>query len=123
MPSVVDIKIGKGERGTIDKLVASRAHRFPGAEHPMFRGIEPEYLWRWNGLPGTVSDETLLGDLPEGATPLLWAVKPEHVVAATIARGRGRIDVCLLKLRHRIDRQGEVYDPVAERVLANLLGK
>lgn len=121
-PYIVDVAMGRGEgRGGIDKVVSSRVHRFDGVEHPMLRNIEPEYLWRWNGLPGTVSDETILGDLPEGATPLLWAFRQTNVVAATLPEGSGRYDVCLLMLRDRITRGAPTYDPVAERVLVNLL--
>jgi len=106
-----------------DKIVTSRAFAFEGVDHPMLANIRPEYLWRWNGLPGTILDGIVVP--APGLKPvrkLLWGGKPENTAALRLPLGKGEIVFCQLKVRGRVGRASPAYDPVAERVLSNLLG-
>ncbi len=101
----------------------SRVFPHPGAIHPMLAGVPPEWLMRWNGLPGTVARGPLTGPGVEQGVPILWAVEPGTQVAveALTASGDGRVLFCQLDLQGRA-LPGASKDPVAERVLLNLLG-
>jgi len=103
--------------------VASRAFAYPDAKHPMLRGIRREFLMRWNGRPNAVTKRRLHGDLLEKGTKLLWSGKPENTVAHNLPIGKGEIVVCLLEVKGRITRSEAKYDPVAERIVTNLLAK
>ena len=103
------------------KEYSSRAFPYPGAEHRMLDGIDPEYLKRWNGLPGRVADKAIEGDVLKQGRKLLWIETPEHVVAHALPLGKGEIVICYLKLKPRILSEADAYDPVAEAVLVNLL--
>ena len=88
----------------------------------MLAGVAGEYLKRWNGLPGTIADECVLsGDAIKRGQKLLWIAKPKNTVALSVPMGRGEIVICLLHIRGRVTRDGGTYDPVAERILVNLL--
>jgi hypothetical protein len=95
----------------------SRVFPHPGADHPMLAGIRADWLRRWNGLPGTVAVAKIEGPAVERGTSLLWAVEPKTTVVAEVpaTKGGGKLLFCQLDLR------GRVADPVAERILLNLL--
>ena len=108
-----------------DLLPFSRVFAYEGVEHPMLAGIDREWLMRWNGLPGTVAVSEFYGPALEGAEKLLWGRKPELTVAAEVpaAAGDGKVLFCQLDLQEHMCPSSERYDPVAERVLFNLLGE
>jgi hypothetical protein len=103
---------------------ASRLFPLPGAkDHPMLTGIDPEYLKRFNGLAGTIADRPLYGPALKKATRLLWGDNPKLTYAASIPIGKGEIILCQLHLKRRLDRNNKHYDPVAEPILLNLIGR
>ncbi len=101
----------------------SRVFAYPDARHLLLDGIRPECLMRWNGLPGTVAMGRLEGPAMAGATKILWVREPKTTVAAEvpIARGKGTILFSGMHVQERLDRSKPRYDPVAERVLINML--
>ena len=101
----------------------SRAFLYPGTGHSMFAGIQPEWLMRWNGLPGTVAAGSLDGPGMEAATKILWVREPKTCVAAEVpvVGGKGTILFSQLGVQRHVDRSKPGYDPVAERVLINIL--
>jgi len=86
--------------------------------------IDPQWLLRWNGLPGTVARGKIDGDVMKQAKPILWAKEPTTVVMASVpaASGKGTI---LFSLLNFYDFGNEVSvvarDPVAARLLLRLL--
>ena len=80
-----------------------------------------EFLWRWNGLPGSTARGDLSGELPAPSKPILWAQDPNRVVVASVEEGAGKIIVCLLDFSSRLKRSDKAYDPAARRVLLNVL--
>ena len=88
-------------------------------------GIDPQWLIRWNGLPGTVAFGAIEGAAMARAEKILWAREPKTTVMAAVpaATGDGRILFSQLDLQRRVDPSKPNYDPVAERVLLNLLGR
>ena len=102
----------------------SRVFPHKGVEHALLADIAPTWLTRWNGLPGTVAVASLQGPALKGATRLLWVQDPKAIVAAEVpaAAGGGRILFAQLDVQRRLDRSTPRYDPVAERVMLNLLG-
>ena len=102
---------------------ASRAFAFPKVKHPMLAGIKREYLMRWNGIPHEITQRRVYGPLLAKGTKLLWADAPKNTVAMNLPTGKGDIVVSLLRVKTRIDRKSKTYDPVAERVVTNLLAK
>jgi len=95
----------------------------PLKESPL-AGVDPQWLVRWNGLPGTVAFGTLEGEVMERAEQVLWAREPKTTVMALVpaASGGGRILFSQVDLQRRVDRASPRYDPAAERVLLQLLG-
>ncbi len=116
-PEVCDVKIGKGRR-------FSRVFPHKPAGHLMLAGLDPEWLIRWNGYPGTVGLAPLEGPSMARAEKLLWAREPNTTVAAMVpaAEGGGRILFVQLDLQRRVDPSTPSYDPVAERLLLKVLG-
>jgi hypothetical protein len=78
---------------------------------------------RWNGLPGTVAIGSLEGPALAGAEKILWVREPETCVAAEVpvAGGKGTILFAQLDVQRHVDRSQPECDPVAERILVNLL--
>ena len=78
---------------------------------------------RWNGLPGTVVVAKVEGRAVEAGTPVLWAVKPGVTVVAEVpsASADGSVLFCQLDLQSHVSAASRTYDPVAERILLNLL--
>ena len=101
----------------------SRVFAYEGATHAMLSGIDPAWLMRWNGLPGTVATAALQGPAMEGAEKILWASDTTSTVVAEIpaATGGGSILFSQLDIRRHLDRTKPGYDPVAERIMLNLL--
>jgi len=110
-----DVRVGQ-TRG-------SRVFRHENVSAPMLSGIRPQWLVRWNGLPGTVAVGHLEGPAMEGAEKILWVREPTTCVAARIpiAKGTGTILFSQLDLQRHVNRSDHVYDPVAERILVNLI--
>ena len=101
----------------------SRVFRYEGISHRMLGGIRPEWLTRWNGLPGTVAVGSLGGPALEAASKILWVREPATCVAAEIpvTGGKGTILFSQLDLQGRLNRSEASYDPIAERILMNIL--
>lgn len=101
----------------------SRVFRYENVNHPMLSGIRPEWLIRWNGLPGTVAVGHLDGPAVEAAEKILWVCEPSTCVAAEIpiTQGKGTILFSQLDVQRHVNRSENVYDPVAEGILINML--
>ncbi len=100
----------------------TRAFIHPGAEsHPIFDGLSFEYFKRWNGKPFDVVSNPISGSFVNDADKLVWAENPETIYAASKKQGDGEIIVSQFLLREHIQKKDEKYDPVAERILQNLL--
>ena len=117
-PELCDMTVGKTAR-------FSRVFLHQDVKHPMLSGIDPQWLIRWNGLPGTVGLGRIEGSALAGAKKILWAREPNTTLAAVLpaATGDGGILFVQLDLQSRVDRSKPNYDPVAERLLTNLLGQ
>src|SRR5262245_23986600 len=115
-PELCEVKIGKNER-------FSRVFPYEPSNHALLAGIDRESFIRWNGFPGTVGLAPLEGPAIPDAEKILWAREPKTTVMALVpaASGSGRILFAQLDIRGRLDRSLTSYDPVAERILLNLL--
>jgi len=100
---------------------ASRVFPYDDIDHTVLDGIDPECLKRWNGLPGTISNGWISGKIVSKATKLLWQQDPARPVVASLAMGKGEVLICLLQFGDHIDPESPRYDPVAERVLLNVI--
>lgn len=107
----------------IDNGGGSRVFPYPDLQRPILAGVRPEWLMRWNGLPGTVAVGRLEGSALEAGQKILWMREPGTCVAAEvpIAGGDGTILFSQLDVQRRVDRSKSDYDPVAETVLFGLL--
>jgi hypothetical protein len=103
----------------------SRVFPYQDLKGSVLEGIDPQWLIRWNGLPGTVGRGSLEGTAIERAEKILWGREPETTVMAVIPAdsGDGRIVFTQLDLQSRVDRSKASFDPVAERILLRLLGR
>jgi hypothetical protein len=101
----------------------SRTFVYPGTKHSMLTGVRPECLVRWNGLPGTVAMGRLEGPAMTSATKILWVREPQTTVAAEVpvSGGKGTILFSGMHVQEHVNRSESHYDPVAERVLLNIL--
>jgi hypothetical protein len=110
-----DIKVGD--------MRGSRAFPYQGTSHSMLAGIPPEWLMRWNGLPGTVAAASLDGPGLGAAEKVLWVREPKTCVAAgvPVVGGQGTILFSQVDAQRHVDRSKPEYDPVAERILINML--
>ena len=101
----------------------SRAFPYTDTKHSMLSGIQSEWLTRWNGLPGTVVIGNLDGPVLATAKKILWVREPKICVAAEVpvAGGKGTVLFSQLDVQRRADRSRPDYDPVAEKVLINML--
>jgi len=87
-------------------------------------GIQRPFLMRWNGLPGRISEGYVTGgEALETGRKLLWTEQPPRTVLLATAVGKGEILGCQLMVRRRISRGGKTYDPVADRLMRNLVGR
>ena len=102
---------------------SSRAFLYGGAQHAMLNGILPEFFTRWNSVNrrGLVANNDL--DNLSGANEILWIYQPGDTVVAEVpaASGNGMILFSQLDIRNRLDNTRLEYDPVAERVMVNIL--
>lgn len=114
-PELCDVKVGE-TRG-------SRVFPYPEAGSSLMAGLPPDALTRWNGLPGTVAVGSLEGPAVEKSKKLLWVREPKNPVVAEvpITGGKGTILFSQLDVQGRLDPSMPRYDPVAERVLLNML--
>jgi hypothetical protein len=101
----------------------SRIFPYEGTKHPMLAGIRPEWLIRWNGLPGTVAVGKLDGPALAAAEKILWVREPDTCVAAEVpvVGGKGTILFSQLDVQRHVNRSEPTYDPVAEKILVNIL--
>ncbi|MBL7153180.1 MAG: hypothetical protein ISS79_05650 [Phycisphaerae bacterium] len=101
----------------------SRAFLYEKTKHPMLSGIRSDWLIRWNGRPGTVAVANLEGPGVEAAEKILWVRDPATCVVAEmpIPGGRGTILFSQLDVQRHVNRSEQAYDPVAERILINML--
>ena len=98
-PELCDIQIKHDTR-------FSRVFPYKDLKQPWLPGIDPQWLIRWNGLPGTVAVGTLEGAGMSGAEKVLWAKEPGTTVMAvvpTVSRD-GHIVFAQLDIQHRLDR-------------------
>jgi len=91
--------------------------------NPLLSDIDPKWLIRWNDYPGTVGVAPLQFSETAGVEKLLWAKEPKTTIAAFLPtiEGDGRILFVQLDLQRRVNPSQQFYDPVAERMLINLL--
>ena len=115
-PELCDVKITHDPR-------FSRVFPHEDLADTLLEAIDPKWLIRWNGLPGTVARGAIEGAAMERAEKILWAKEPKTTVMAAVpaAWGGGRIVFSQLDLQRRVDRSTPDYDPVAERVMLKLL--
>ncbi|MFB3894347.1 MAG: glycoside hydrolase family 2 TIM barrel-domain containing protein [Phycisphaerae bacterium] len=112
-----DVNIGRPQ--------GSRVFVQDGAgKHPLLAGIDPQWLMRWNGLPGLVATGSLKGPAMDKATRILWVTEPKCPVAADVpaAAGDGNILFLLLDIANHLDATKPNYDPAAENILLNAIG-
>ena len=106
------------------RVRASRLFAYEGAQdHPMLDGIEREFLMRWNGGKGTIAERPIQGAALEKGKKLLWGDRPDLVYAVSLPVGRGEIIICQLQLRKHANPNLETYDPVADKIMMNLLAR
>ena len=111
---------------TVDKPKPfSRAFAYEGVQHPMLSGINHDWLMRWNGLPGTVAVASIEGPALENAEKIIWARDSNSTVVAEVptANSRGKVLFSQLDIQNHLDSSKPNYDPVAERILLNMLGQ
>lgn len=101
----------------------SRVFPYEGTSHPMLAGIRPEWLIRWNSPPGTVAAGSLDGPALAAAERILWVCEPATCVAAEVpvVGGKGTILFSQLDVQRHVASSEPSYDPVAEKVLINML--
>ncbi len=109
----------------IDRTSGSRVFTYDDIEHWLLDGIDAECLMRWNGLPGTVAARSILGPAVQQGRKIAWVREPRHTVLAEVpaATGEGVVLFSQLDLRDHVLRAAKHYDPVAERMLVNILSK
>lgn len=107
----------------ISETRGSRAFAYPDTKHSMLTGIGSDWMMRWNGLPGTAVIGSLEGPAMDSAKKILWVREPKNCAAAEvpITGGHGVILFSLLDIQRHVDRSKPNYDPVAERILLNML--
>ncbi|MCC6445848.1 MAG: hypothetical protein IT210_20635 [Armatimonadetes bacterium] len=104
----------------------SRVFPYQNAKHGLLSAIRPDWLMRWNGLPGTVSAGNLDGPAMAKAEKLLWVREPQNIVVAEVplTGGKGTVLFSQLDIKNHLDRNMPGYDPAAEKVfIAMLQGK
>jgi hypothetical protein len=107
----------------VGPVSGSRVFPYDDAGHWLLRGIDPECLKRWNGLPGTVAAASIEGAAVKAGKKILWVREPKHTVVAEVpaADGDGSILFSQLDLRRHILRSKPGYDPVSEQILLNIV--
>ena len=72
-PELCDVKIGHDPR-------FSRVFPYTDLKTSLLGGIDPQWLIRWNGFPGTVAFGALEGPAMARAEKILWAREPKTTV-------------------------------------------
>ena len=93
---------------------------YPNADHALLRGIRPDWLRVWNGLPSVIVDSFISGDLVEKGDKLLWEENDTRPVALRVPVGKGEVVILTLRMDGRLE-PGARHDFVAERMVLNLL--
>lgn len=121
--ALIDCHIGLPEYRHLNPVRCSRLHRFKDASHKILRDLPYDWLWRWNGLPGTVMNECILESSPalQQSQQLLWGGNPKFTAVLSYPLGKGEIVMNQLFMRERINPGDRHYDPAAERLLINML--
>ena len=104
----------------------SRAWPYEGVQSPLLAGISRDMLTRWNGLAGLVAAGALhdkAGKNFTAGTRLCWLYSIDWPVMAEVptVTGKGFVLFAAFAWRGHLDRTTPSYDPVAERLLLNLL--
>jgi hypothetical protein len=115
-PELCEVKLGKASR-------FSRVFTHKAATDRLLCGLDPEWLIRWNGFPGTVGLAPLEGPAMAASEKILWAKEPNTTIAALVParEGGGRILFAQLDIQRHLRRSEPDYDPVAEHLLLRLL--
>ena len=118
---LVDIHISRDP----DHPLYSRVYLETSPDNPLSGQINPHWLIRWNGIPGTVAFSRLDGEIMKHAKPLLWAREPETVVMAFVPTPSGRRNILFsqLDIQNHVNKNRDHYDPVVVSLLLRLLGK
>ena len=92
---------------------------FLESSHAARNDIAPHWLIRWNGIPGSVAEGSIEGNIKT----ILWASAPETTVMAHIptASGKGNILFSQLAFHSHVNKNSAHYDPVAATLLLRLL--
>ena len=111
-----------------DLLRSNEVWVMPGGtffEVAFWQGRYPEYLKRWNGLPGTVAVASLKGPAVQRGKKILWVRDPKNTVVAEVpvTSGDGTLLFSQLDIRPHLDPTRSTYDPVADRILWNMLAR
>ena len=94
-------------------------------EHRIWRNVPESFMRRWNGLPGAVASHALRTDL-EHVVLAIGTEKskyPKTEVCIEIKAGAGRILFCQFAVQDRLNHDQPDFDPVAERILLNLMSE
>jgi len=101
----------------------SRAFAYKEAlNNNILTNTKKEMFMRWNGLPGTVTEQEIKGHLLEKGHKIMWAESPEHCYLLQVPYGRGEMIISQLDMKAHLLYGERDYDPVAEQVMFNLLG-
>ena len=96
-------------------------------DSPLLQNINPAYLARWNDFNGTCyRDPIQINNSPAGEknpvlTAILTGAKPGESPLVTFKYKKGTIILSRLDIKKRISPRSNSYDPVAERMLLNML--
>lgn len=103
----------------------SRVFPYEGVEHRILSELSAQYLMRWNALPGTVAVGNLKGPAVQRGKKILWVRDHSNPVVAEVpaSSGDGTILFSQLDIKSHLDAAKPTYDPVAEKILLNILGQ
>ena len=108
----------------IGSIGGSRVFPYEDVEHRILSEVSSQCLTRWNGLPGTVAVADLKGPAVQRGKKILWVRDDTSPVVAEVptASGSGTILLLQLDVKSHLDVARPTYDPVAEKILLNVLG-
>jgi len=121
--NLIDFKIEQGPK-YIGTKRSSRAF-IKNKNHPIFEGIEEEYLKRWNGEYGVIADGTIIVEKTEKfekIETLLWVNNENDPVIVELNYGKGKIIISSCLIKNRLKENTEMFDLSAERIFLNMLG-
>lgn len=104
---------------------SSRVFRWEQPERAIWKGVPDEYLWRWNGQHGRVA-RVSMSVLPGRARVLVKYAEAERddlrfVPVAAVPHGQGEVLFFMLVTEGRYAPADPDFDPIAERLMMNLL--